>query len=563
MPKILRPYQADAVSNTMVQLKKSPEPCLIDASVSAGKTLIVAALMKAMEDNRRNSLCLSMSSELIEQNSDEYADYAHKCSVFCAGLGKKNWRLPAVFSTPQTLWAAIKKGHKISKKKFSLITIDECHNVNANDDKTTYMKIISHYQEINPGLRVVGLTGTPFRGKGTSILGDDKFFKHKTADISLKWLTENDFVVPIKYGNHEATDYDFSDCKLQSNGKFRASDLEKASEGKGRLTADIVNEVIRNSQDRGGVIIFGSTIAHCEEILASLPEGISAIITGKTPDKERADIVRKVKSGEIKYIVNLSVLTTGFNAPIIDHVVFMRPTESAVLWVQAAGRGVRQLEGKDHCLVSDYANNLDRLGDVDNPMITEMVKTRDLEVEKEVPCPECGELNTIFARRCVGFVGQVRCGFFFSFNECPKCETKNDATAKNCRCCDFELIDPNQKLTRKAAFRVGVEPVRVQLIGTEYTRHKKKGKVDTLRVDYMYERPDGNADTLSEWFSPGGEGYPLHLFKREFVAKHAPDLEGHSLDMVLASKHLIKSPKSLLINKQVGSKFFSIVLKEF
>ena len=85
MPKTLRPYQSDAVNSTLKQMRLSPEPCLIDASVSAGKTLIVAALMKAMEDNRRNSLCLSMSSELIEQNSDEYADYANKCSVFCAG----------------------------------------------------------------------------------------------------------------------------------------------------------------------------------------------------------------------------------------------------------------------------------------------------------------------------------------------------------------------------------------------------------------------------------------------------------------------------------------------
>lgn len=559
----LRPYQQKAVNDTMLQLKKSADPCLIDASVSAGKTFICAGLMQAMEDSRRNSLCLSMTSELIDQNSECYGDYVAKCSVFCAGLGKKNWRLPSVFATPQTLWAAIKKGHKIGKKKFSLIVIDECHNVNARDEKTTYMKIISHYKEINKNLRVVGMTGTPFRGKGDSILGDDKFFIHKTADISLRWLTENKFVVPIKYGKHEAKEYDFSDCNLQSNGKFRASDLEKASEGKGRLTSEIVDEVVSNSVSRGGVIIFGSTIAHCEEILASLPKGISAIITGKTPDKERASIVRKVKSGEIKYIVNLSVLTTGFNAPVIDHVVFMRPTESAVLWVQAAGRGVRQLDGKDYCLVSDYANNLDRLGDVDNPIITDMVKARDGELEKEVPCPECGELNTVMARRCTGVVGSIRCGFFFTFNECPICQTQNDSTAKNCRCCNHELIDPNAKLTRKAAFRVGVEPVRVPLISVEYTRHKKKGKIDTLRVDYMYERPDGNCDVMSEWFSPDGTGYSHHLFKREFISKHAPDLEGNSLEMILASKHMIKSPKSLLINKQVGSKYMSIVLKEF
>ncbi len=218
---------------------------------------------------------------------------------------------------------------------------------------------------------------------------------------------------------------------------------------------------------------------------------------------------------------------------------------------------------KEHALVSDYAGNLERLGDADEPLIVDMVRESTKEAEYEVPCPDCGELNTIHSRRCIGVQDGVRCGFFFSFKECPECNEMNDTTARNCRSCEHELIDPNEKLTRKVAFRVGVEPVRVPLINTEYTRHRKAGKIDTLRVDYMFERPDGNCDILSEWFSPDGEGYARHLFKREFVGKHAPELDGYSLEMVLASKHKIRSPKSLLINKKVGSSYFSIVLKEF
>ena len=560
----LRPYQKEAVDNTIAQLKKSPEPCLIDASVSSGKSLMVAALMKFMEDNNRNSICLTMTSELVEQNSDEYVDYAYKCSVFCAGLGKRNWRLPSVFATPQTLIAAIKKRHPISKKKMSLIVVDECHQINFRDKKTTYMRIINHYKEINPNLRIVGLTGTPFRGKGESILGDGKFFQHKTADIGMSWLIENKFVVPPVYGRHKSDDYDFSSCKLQSNGKFKASDLANASEGK-RLTHDIVQEVISNSQDRGGVLIFASTIAHCKEILESLPPKDSCMITGETPDKERQTLINKIKSGEIKYTVNLNVLTVGFSAPYIDHVVFMRPTESAVLWVQAVGRGVRDKEGKDNCLVSDYAGNLERLGDVDNPVITDMVKNRDRDIEKDVPCPECGEMNSVFARRCVGYdYDGVRCGFFFDFKPCPNCETQNDTTARNCRDCGHELIDPNAKLTRKSAFRIGVEPVSVPVINTEYTRHKKRGGgVDTLRIDYMVQLPNEKAEIISEWFSPNASGYPRHIFKREFVAKHAPSMIDYTLDEVLFNKHEIKSPTNLLINKMVGSKYLNIVLKEF
>lgn len=559
----LRGYQQQAVDNTIASLKSSADPCLIDASVSAGKTYMVAGIMDWISKNNRNALCLTMTSELVEQNSDCYSEFIDKCSVFCSSLGKKNWRLQSVFATPQTLWAALKKGHAISKKKFSLLIIDEAHNINFHDKKTTYMRIINHYKELNPNLRVVGLTGTPYRGKGESICGDDKFFKKKTADIGMAWLIENGFVVPPVYGRHAKEEYDFSNCKLQSNGKFKASDLAEASEGK-RLTHEIVQEVIANSQDRGGVLIFASTIAHCKEVLESLPKGESCMITGETSEKERQSLIKKIKSGEIKYTVNLNVLTVGFSAPYIDHIVFLRPTESAVLWVQAVGRGVRMMDGKNDCLVSDYAGNLERLGDVDNPVITDMVKSRDKDIEKDVPCPECGELNSVFARRCVGYVGEVRCGYFFDFKPCPECETQNDTTARNCRECGHELIDPNKKLTRKSAFRIGIEPISVPVINTEYTRHKKRGKDgDTLRVDYMVMLPNDKAEIISEWFSPDGSGYPRHIFKREFVAKHAPHMEDYTLDEVLFNKNEIKSPSSLLINKMVGSKYLNIVLKEF
>jgi len=559
----LREYQQEAVNNTIAQLKKSAEPCLINASVSSGKTFINAGIMQWIEQSGRNSLCLSMNSELIEQNSDCYHEFCNKNSVFCSKLGHKNYRLRSVFATPQTLWAAIKKGHPISEKNFSLICIDECHNVSANNEKTTYMQIINHYKRINPNMRIVGLTGTPFRGKGVPILGPDAFFRHETATIDMKWLVEHKFVVPIIYGKHKSDDYDYSDLKLQSNGKFKASELAEVSEGKGRLTSEIIQEVIKNSQDEGGVIIFASTIAHCKEVLESLPDGISCMITGETPDKERQKLVKQIKSGEIKYTVNLNVLTVGFSAPYVSHVVFLRPTESAVLWIQAVGRAVRQLEGKDHALVSDYAGNLDRLGDVDDPIITDMIKSRDKDIDLDVPCPECGELNSVFARRCTGSIDGIRCGFFFDFKQCPTCECQNDTTARNCRDCGTELIDPNKKLNKSASLRIGIEPITVPVMSAEYTRHKKRGKVDSLRCDYMIELPNGKAEIISEWFSPDSDGYPKHIFKRDFAAKHAPHMVDHSLDDVISNKLEINSPPSLMINKMVGNRYLNIVMKVF
>ena len=295
-----REYQENAVAQTIAQLNVNNEPCLINASVSSGKTFLVARLFEIMLKLDRNSMCLTATSELVDQNAQCYAEFVAKPSVFCAALGKKNYKLPAVFGSPQTVWSAINKGHPIAKKFIHLMAIDEAHNINYGDDRTTYMKIINHYLTINPQMRIVGLTGTPFRGKGVSILGDEKLFKHETARIDMPWLIENKFVVPPVYSPVEAEEYDFSNCKVQSTGKFKPSDLQAASEGMGRKTSAIVAEVVRNSQNQGGVIIFGSTIAHCEEILSSLPPGISAVLTGKTPEKERASIIKRIKIRRLK-----------------------------------------------------------------------------------------------------------------------------------------------------------------------------------------------------------------------------------------------------------------------
>lgn len=568
----LRQYQQDAVNQTIHQLNINNEPCLIDASVSSGKTFLVAGLFEAMLNLGRNSMCLTATSELVDQNAQCYSEFVAKPSVFCASLNKKNYKLPAVFGSPQSVWVAIQKGHPIGKKFIHLLAIDECDNINFKDDKTTYMKIINHYLAINPQMRIVGLTGTPFRGKGVSIVGDDQLFKHVTAKIQMPWLVANGFVVPITYSTTEAEAYDFSNCKLQNNGKYKASEIAEAAEGKGRLTSTIIDEVVRNSQKQGGVIIFGATIAHCIEIMESLPPGISAMLTGKTPAKERASIIKRIKSGALKYIVNVSVLTVGFSAPIISHVVWLRKTESMRLYVQGNGRGVRMEDGKTHCLVSDYAGNLDYLGDVDDPTIVKALQDKLPEdAEYQVPCPCCDTLNTIFARRCIGFkynqeVQAVkRCDYFFSFKECIKCGCENDATARECRKCGAEQIDPNKKLIIDKAVRITHKPIDVPVISTSYSRHKGKGgKIDTLKIDYLLDLPSRKNPIISEWISPEAPygTYPHRIYINQFCSLHQcdPDL---NLDDILANVQTLRNPTSILINKGKGEKYLNIVMKKF
>lgn len=124
-----------------------------------------------------------------------------------------------------------------------------------------------------------------------------------------------------------------------------------------RATPQIVEQIIRYSEDKQGVMIFAATVRHAQEILSLLPEEASQIVIGDTPTPERDDIINRFKQRDIKFLVNVSVLTTGFDAPHVDLIAILRPTESVSLYQQIVGRGLRLSDGKTECLVLDYAGN--------------------------------------------------------------------------------------------------------------------------------------------------------------------------------------------------------------
>lgn len=565
----LREYQKEAVDSTIDQLMKSPDPCLIDASVSSGKTFMIAAIMEHFIKLNKNCLCLTMTKELIEQNSECFAEYVGSCSVYCASMKMKNYKKKAIFASPQSIHAAIKRGEEVKDKKISLLIVDECHNINYEDKKTVYTKIIENYRMVNPKMRILGLTGTPFRGVGSSIYGGANLFKHITATISMFFLIKSGFVVRPIFGVTSDDEYDFSDCKVQRTGKYKESDLADVAEGKD-ITKYIVKDIIKNSQERTGVLIFASTLKHCEEILTLLPSN-SCMITGKTPEDERSRLIKDIRAGKIKYTVNLNVLTVGFNAPIIDHVVFMRPTHSRVLWIQAIGRGVRQKEGKEFCLVSDYAGNLDRLGDVDDPIINSFKRQQAKELPFLYECPECYEMNTARSRRCIGYKkGQwekERCEYMFIFKECFSCGEKNDVTARMCLHCGIELVDPNDKLTLKAATKLSDTPTRVKVDQTFYSRHLKLDNQQIyIKIEYLFMF-NGNVKSSSEYYNMHNitQRTINFFFNLHCKSEDMQDLQCKIGDDLLKSvlNCELRNPSHIYVKKEKGSKYINVTKKVF
>ena len=352
MKKIPRPYQQEAINKLKLRLKETSEALLVNASVGSGKSLILSEILLAMEKAKYPSLCLTMNSTLIEQNAETYRLQGGNPGIYCAALGKKEQEKTLIFASP----------HSVAKKfpdiDCRLIVIDECHNVNFDDEKSMYMRIIQHYrlqaQLKNYNFRIIGLTGTPYRGKGVSIVGENQFFKEEVCSISTSWLISQNYLVKPRFGVASAGEFDFSKLKVNKFGNFNEKELQDIIDKNERLTGKIMREVsgIINS-GRNGAFIFASTRKHCEECSRSLPVGQWAIITGETPHNERKEILYKAKNGEIKYLISVNCLNVGVDVPNFDVCVWVRPTESLILYTQGIGRVLRLHTEKNDAIVLD------------------------------------------------------------------------------------------------------------------------------------------------------------------------------------------------------------------
>ncbi len=142
-------------------------------------------------------------------------------------------------------------------------------------------------------------------------------------------------------------------------------------------------------------MIFAATVAHAEEIMGYLPAEQAALITGATASAERTALIDAFKARQLKYLVNVAVLTTGFDAPHVDLIAILRPTESVSLYQQIVGRGLRLSPGKEECLILDYAGNP---WDLYAPEVGEPKPDSDSE-PVQVPCPDCGHANLFWGKR--------------------------------------------------------------------------------------------------------------------------------------------------------------------
>lgn len=600
-------YQQEAHDACIAWIKKCSDSCIIEAPTGAGKSIIVAMLANTINKmSGKKILCLAPSRELVIQNHAKYLLTGEPASMFSASAGRKETKHAVVFGSPLTIVNNLSK----FGGQYAAVIVDEADGITP-----TLKKIIDHMKAENPLLRVIGLTATPFRlGSGyiyrhhyiqgalTEETAIDPYYMELIYTIDARMLIAEGFLSqPVFQPGVE--NYDTKSLRIGRNGKFDDKEVDKAFVGQGRKTARIIADVVANSANKQGVMIFAATRQHAREIMESLPPELSVMVTGDLSKQDREDAINKFKSKTLKYIVNVTVLTVGFDAPHVDHVVIMRATESVRLLQQIIGRGLRVEDGKNECLVSDYAGNIERHcpdGDVFNPEIRATRKGESAPMT--VICPTCGNHNEFaarfnpdgfdidsegyfvdlagsrieaeegkflpahYGRRCQGFhiIGGrfTQCSHKWSFKICEQCGHENDIAARYCTKCRGELVNPNDRLIEEA-LKMEKDPYRVRFADVQmwnFTRWPgKDGKPESLRVEYMIaDKPS----TLMEWFHPESDSaWLLSKWNKFCLSAFGEVLAG--VEAAYQRRFTAKQPEKIMFKKQKNSKYFDVVGLDF
>lgn len=571
----LRPYQQQAVQNTLNYFKQKTDPAVIVLPTGAGKSLVIAELARIAKGR---VLVLAHVKELVEQNHAKYESYDLKAGIYSAGLNRKQVSQKVIFGSIQSVARAKDEFFE----DFSLLIIDECHRVLA-EGETQYAQVIEKLRENNPNIRILGLTATPYRlGMGwiyqMSHAGkvqttEDRFFKQCVFELPLEYMIKNKYLTqPVKI-DIPVTSYDFSE--LSDNGRlYTTAQVEELLKRQKRLTPLIIKNIIEITEgyDRQGVMIFSGSVRHAEEIMQYLPEGDAQMVIGETDDEERDRIIEEFKQKKFKYLVNVSVLTTGFDAPHVDVIAILRPTESVSLYQQIIGRGLRLEEGKKDCYILDYTG----MGhDIYQPEISERKPNKESEPVL-VDCPKCGFENTFwgyltaegdviehFGRKCRGgefnpdTMEVIPCGYRFRFKICPGCGEENDVTARECQNCEQILIDADSKL-KQAKLSKDVYILRPDSVQLE-KKNDRRGN-EFLNIKYY----DADSKYLSEAYYLGNSTN-IKKFSVNFLRSHLrrPELSEHfeTIDDVIKYQKLLRRPQFVIARKQ--DKFWKVTEKIF
>jgi len=340
--------------------------------------------------------------------------------------------------------------------------------------------------------------------------GKDALFTDIAFEAPVRDLIDQGYLSPL-ISKQPATRLDVSKVGTRA-GDFIQRDLAAAVDQEA-INRAAVTEIIEYGKDRRSWLAFCSGVEHARHVAEEFGRRgiICRTIFGDTPKEERDTIIGAFKRGEIRALASMGVLTTGFNAPAVDLIALLRPTKSAGLYVQMVGRGTRLAQGKENCLILDFAGNVRRHGPI------------DLVRPKRPGEAGGGEAPT---------------------KVCPKCESIITLSAAECPDCGYEFPTRVVKIAPTAATLPVLSP-KVQWLpvdGVSYSRHDKLDGLPSLKVTYSC-----GLKSYSEWVCFEHQGYARQKAVDWWCKRAAGFAVPHSVDEAIAGATHLASPSEISV----------------
>ena len=523
----LRPYQRESVDAIYRHLRdRDDNPCVV-IPTGGGKTPVMATVCRdAVGRWGGRVLILAHVKELLEQALEKIQIVAPemwmKTGIYSAGLKSRDTEHPIIIAGIQSVFR-----RACELDAFDLVIIDEAHMIPPDGDGM-YRTFLDDARKVNPNLRVIGLTATPFRMKSGMICEPGNILNEVCYDIGVKELIVQGYLCPL-VTKGAAEPLDTSGLHVRA-GEFVAGEAEALMDTD-ELVESACREIVEQAQARRSVLVFTSGIRHAEHVAAALGRMASepvATVFGETASDERDQVLADFKAGRIKYLVNVKVLTMGFDAPNIDCVAMVRPTLSPGLYYQMVGRGFRLCDGKENCLVLDFGGNVLRHGPVD----AIRVQAVHHRAGGEAPAKQCPECLSLIA---TGYTVCPDCGYEFP----PPERQQHEATASTEGILSGEVSTEDHEV-REVFYYV----------------HTKKGAPEdapkTLRVEYEV----GFHQYYSEWVCFEHDGWARHKAESWWRKRsNAPVPMTAAEAVALAEDGALCETGSITVRTVVGEQF--------
>ena len=547
--KELYTHQQNAVDDATAEARSGNKAFYLNCCVSFGKSLVIAHIANMVLAKGNRCLILTPSEELCGQNFNEafhYIDNPSDLGIVCSGLNKTQLNKKCVVATYQSFLSK-----RAVSGEFAVVLHDEAHGMSNNPD-TSIRKIIKSLQRLNPNLITIGFTGSPFRMSGQGLLENDN---QEGKAFYNKCVYESDISEMIRLGYLSHMESISGDVQVDLSGKEFNNGI--STDYNTKLVSVKFNEILEPcvmdmkvkfiAHNVQTAAIFASSVENASRIVEEWDnDNEIKILHGGMIGSDRKRILDWIKNGTgNRYIVNVGILTTGWNFPALDCVALLMATKSLSKYIQCCGRAIRAYtceKGIEKIgLIYDAGGNIERHGALDNLNIPKNSKGRG-DMPKKI-CGLCETANILSAKHCkecgAKFISEDDKGNFSMRSKAQILQDKQDkkTTTHEVGSVSFEIATSRKN---------EVKMIKMIFWSEDY---------DNLYNHYLCLNHSGQAQAISKRFL-------LRMFKnhKDYYQVGAVGLSVENMFNLLSGEHydnFFKSVESIQVRPQSGNARFN------